>query len=115
MKRSAFLVVPALMAAAAIAMPIGIAGSATSVSVTGTEYKFKLSKKSVRHGSVTFKFKNAGKLTHDFKIAGKKTKTITKGRSAAPLTVKLKKGSYRYVCTIPGHTDKGMKGTLKVT
>ena len=34
---------------------------------------------------------------------------------AAPLTVKLKKGSYKYVCTIPGHADKGMKGTFRVT
>ena len=27
----------------------------------------------------------------------------------------LKKGSYKYICTIPGHAEKGMKGTLKVT
>jgi uncharacterized cupredoxin-like copper-binding protein len=114
MKRPVFLAVVVLVAAA-IALPIAIAVGATSVNVTGKEYKFTLSKKSVRHGSVTFKFKNAGKLTHDFKIAGKKTKLILKGKSAAPLTVKLKKGSYKYVCTIPGHADKGMKGTLRVT
>jgi uncharacterized cupredoxin-like copper-binding protein len=114
MKRSAFLAVVVLVVTA-IALPITIAASATAVSVTGKEYKFTLSKKSVRHGSVTFKFKNAGKLTHDFKIAGKKTKLILKGKSAAPLIVKLKKGSYKYVCTIPGHSDKGMKGTLRVT
>ncbi len=114
MKRLAFLAV-VVLAAAAIAVPVTIAVGATSVSVTGKEYKFTLSKKTVRHGSVTFKFKNAGKLSHDFKIAGKKTKIITKGKSAAPLTVRLKKGSYKYVCTIPGHADKGMKGTLKVT
>jgi uncharacterized cupredoxin-like copper-binding protein len=115
MKRSAFLAVPALVAAAAIALPLATAGGATSVKVTGKEYKFILSTKTVRHGSVTFKFKNAGKLTHDFKIAGKATKTITKGKSAAPLTVKLKKGTYKYICTIPGHAAKGMKGTLRVT
>jgi uncharacterized cupredoxin-like copper-binding protein len=114
MKRSAFLAVIVLVVAA-IAVPITIAASATSVGVTGKEYKFTLSRSSVRHGSVTFKFHNAGKLTHDFKIAGKKTKLILKGKSAAPLTVSLKKGSYKYVCTIPGHADKGMKGTLKVT
>jgi uncharacterized cupredoxin-like copper-binding protein len=114
MKRLAFLAVVVLVAAA-IAVPVTIAVGATSVSVTGKEYKFTLSKKTVRHGSVTFKFKNAGKLSHDFKIAGKKTKIITKGKSAAPLTVKLKKGSYKYICTIPGHADKGMKGTLRVT
>jgi uncharacterized cupredoxin-like copper-binding protein len=114
MKRLAFLAVVVLVAAA-ITVPVTIALAATSVSVTGKEYKFTLSKKSARHGSVTFKFKNAGKLSHDFKIAGKKTKTIVKGKSAAPLTVKLKKGTYKYVCTIPGHADKGMKGTLRVT
>jgi uncharacterized cupredoxin-like copper-binding protein len=114
MKRLAFLAVVVLVAAA-IAVPVTIAVAATSVSVTGKEYKFTLSKKTVRHGSVTFRFKNAGKLSHDFKIAGKKTKIITKGKTAAPLTVKLKKGKYKYVCTIPGHADKGMKGTLRVT
>lgn len=114
MKRLAFLAVVVLVAAA-IAVPVTIAVGATSVSVTGKEYKFTLSKKSARHGSVTFKFKNAGKLSHDFKIAGKKTKIILKGKSAAPLTVKLKKGTYKYVCTIPGHADKGMKGTFRAT
>jgi uncharacterized cupredoxin-like copper-binding protein len=114
MKRLAFLAVVVLVAAA-IAVPVTVALGATSVSVTGKEYKFTLSKETVRHGTVTFRFKNAGKLAHDFKIAGKATKIIQKGKSAAPLTVKLKKGSYRYVCTIPGHADKGMKGTLRVT
>jgi uncharacterized cupredoxin-like copper-binding protein len=113
-KRLAFLAVVALVAAA-IAVPVTIALGATSVSVTGKEYKFTLSKKTVHHGTVTFKFKNAGKLSHDFKIDGKKTKIILKGKSAAPLKVKLKKGTYHYLCTIPGHSDKGMKGTLRVT
>jgi uncharacterized cupredoxin-like copper-binding protein len=114
MKRLAFLAVVVLVAAA-IAIPVTIATGATSVSVTGKEYKFTLSKKSARHGSITFKFKNAGKLAHDFKIDGKKTKIIAKQKSAAPLTVNLKKGTYRYICTIPGHSDKGMKGTFRVT
>ena len=114
MKRLAFLAVVVLVAAA-IAVPVTLALAATSVSVTGKEYKFTLSKKTVRHGSVTFRFKNAGKLAHDFKIAGKATKIIQKSKTASPLTVKLKKGTYKYICTIPGHADKGMKGTLRVT
>lgn len=114
MKRPSVLAVPALVAAAAIALPIATAGSATTVKVTGKEYKFSLSPKSVGHGKVTFKFKNAGKMSHDFKIAGKKTKIITKGKSTS-LTVTLKKGTYKYLCTIPGHADQGMKGKLKVS
>jgi uncharacterized cupredoxin-like copper-binding protein len=114
MKRLTFLAV-AVLVAAAITVPITIALGATSVGVAGKEYKFTLSKKTVRHGTVTFKFKNTGKLAHDFKIAGKRTKIIQPGKSAAPLRVKLKKGKYKYICTIPGHADQGMKGTLRVT
>ena len=69
---------------AAIALPITIAASATSVNVTGKEYKFTLSTKSVRHGAVTFKFKNGGKLDAA-SSRHNKTKLILKGKSAAPL------------------------------
>jgi uncharacterized cupredoxin-like copper-binding protein len=113
MKRLAFLAV-AVLAAAAIAVPVTIALAASSDAVTAKEYKFILSSKNLKHGKVTFRITNKGKLAHDFKIAGKKTKIIQKGKSAT-LTVTLRKGTYRYVCTIPGHSDKGMKGTLKVT
>jgi uncharacterized cupredoxin-like copper-binding protein len=113
MKRLAFLAL-AVLVTAAIALPITIAGGATSDRVTAKEYKFILSSKTVRHGTVTFRVTNRGKLAHDFKIAGKKTKIIAKGKSTT-LTVKLRKGTYKYICTIPGHVDKGMKGTLRVT
>jgi uncharacterized cupredoxin-like copper-binding protein len=85
-----------------------------SVTVTAGDIWFKLSTKSVAHGTVTFNVKNSGKLQHDFKIAGKKTKLLSGGQSAT-LTVNLAKGSYPYECTVPGHAAAGMKGTLKVT
>jgi uncharacterized cupredoxin-like copper-binding protein len=86
----------------------------TAVTVTATEFHFKLSKTSVPHGSVTFTVKNAGKVAHDFKIGGKKTPLISPGKSAK-LTVTLKAGKAPYLCTVPGHSAAGMKGTLKVT
>jgi uncharacterized cupredoxin-like copper-binding protein len=86
----------------------------TAVTVTATEFHFKLSKTSVKHGSVTFTVKNAGKLGHDFKIGGKKTPVIGPGKTAK-LTVTLKAGKQAYSCTVPGHAAAGMKGTLKVT
>ena len=45
----------------------------TAVTVTATEFHFKLSKTSVPHGSVTFTVVNKGHVGHDFKIGGKKT------------------------------------------
>jgi uncharacterized cupredoxin-like copper-binding protein len=86
----------------------------TAVTVTATEFHFKLSKTSVKHGSVTFTLKNAGKLGHDFKIGGKKTAVIGPGKTAK-LTVTLKAGKQAYSCTVPGHAAAGMKGSLKVT
>jgi uncharacterized cupredoxin-like copper-binding protein len=90
---------------------------ATVVNVTAgkpSEFHFTLSKKSVPHGTVTFKITDKGALSHDFKIAGKKTKLIAPGKSAK-LTVKFAKaGKYPYLCTVPGHAAAGMKGTLVV-
>ena len=85
----------------------------TAVTVTATEFHFKLSKTSVPHGSVTFTVVNKGHTSHDFKIGGKKTALIGAGKSAK-LTVTLKKGKAAYLCTVPGHAAAGMKGTLTV-
>jgi uncharacterized cupredoxin-like copper-binding protein len=82
--------------------------------VTGKEFKFTLTTKTVSHGKKTFKFTNKGRLKHDFKIAGKKTPVISPGKSAS-ITVTLKRGSYTYICTVAGHAAAGMKGRLKVT
>ena len=89
-----------------------------------SEFKFTLSKTSVPLGTVTFKITNQGALPHDFMVctkgglanscAGKVTKLISPGQSAS-LTVTFKqKGSYEYLCTVPGHAAAGMKGNLKV-
>jgi uncharacterized cupredoxin-like copper-binding protein len=101
----------ALVAALAlVVVPVAFA----AVGVTGKEFKFTLTTKTVRHGKVTFKLTNKGRLKHDFKIAGKKTALIAPGKSGS-VTVTLKKGSYTYICTVPGHAAAGMKGKLKVT
>jgi plastocyanin len=112
----------ATMAAALLAVVGVIAGPAigarthttgAAVTVTATEFHFKLSKTSVPHGSVTFTVVNKGKVSHDFKIGGKKTTLIKPGKSAK-LTVTLKAGKAAYLCTVPGHSAAGMKGTLTV-
>ena len=87
---------------------------ATVIKVTAKEYKFILSKKSARHGKVTFKLVNKGVLKHDFKIAGKKTKQLGHNKSAT-LTVTLKKGKHPYICTVDSHAKFGMKGVFRST
>jgi nitrite reductase (NO-forming) len=84
-----------------------------AITVTASEFKFKLSSTTAPKGAVTFTVVNKGKLQHDFKIGGKKTPLINPGKSAK-LTVTLKAGKLPYVCTVAGHAAAGMKGTLTV-
>jgi len=90
------------------------AGTSTTVTVKATEYKFKLSTNTARHGIVIFKVTNKGKIAHDFKIAGKKTVKLKPGKSGT-LKVTLTKGRHKYICTIDSHASFGMKGIFKAT
>jgi len=100
--------------AATPALGAGTTTQTTAVDVTATEFKFRLSKSSVPHGKVVFTLVNNGKLAHDFWIAGKTSPLVQPGKSAK-LVVTLSAGKLRYLCTVPGHSAAGMKGTLEVT
>jgi plastocyanin len=69
-------------------------------------------------GKVTLNFTNPQPLTHDVAIedsSGKtigKTELIAEGSDSA--VVNLKPGTYHYYCTVPGHREAGMEGTLTV-
>jgi uncharacterized cupredoxin-like copper-binding protein len=122
----------AVLAGLSVLLPtaFGAARKATTVRVTAGkpgEFRFTLSKKVVPHGTVTFRLTNGGAIPHDIKIcsspkgrlanscAGKGTKLIVPGQSTT-LTYTFKaKGTYEYLCTVPGHAAAGMKGDLKVT
>ncbi len=119
-----------LIAATALTASALSATKAASVTVTAgkpTEFGFKLSTKSVKHGAVTFKVTNSGAIPHDFKICasskggtanackGVVTKMINpKASTTLKYTFKTS-GKYEYLCTVPGHAAGGMKGVLTVT
>jgi uncharacterized cupredoxin-like copper-binding protein len=121
-----------LVAASVVAIPAMAHGTATKgtvVTVTAgkpAEFAFKLSTKTVKAGSVTFKVTDGGALGHSFKVctsakggtanscAGKGTAVLAHGKSAT-LVVMLTKGTHEYLCTVPGHAAGGMKGILKVS
>jgi plastocyanin len=69
-------------------------------------------------GKVTIEFSNPGGIPHDVQIAqGTKelggTKAINSGK--ATFEVDLKPGTYTFFCSVPGHRQSGMEGTLTVT
>ena len=89
--------------------------TATTVTVRGGEFFFKLSTKSIATPrKVTFVFKNVGHVLHDFKIDGKQTSLTQPGRTARLVVTFKKKGPYPYLCTVPGHAQAGMKGVFSV-
>jgi uncharacterized cupredoxin-like copper-binding protein len=111
------------------ALPAAARPTKTVVNVAAGKpsgFHFTLSKSTVPAGPVTFDVKNVSSFPHTFKVcsspkggtgnscAGKGTPMISPG-STATLSVTLKKGSYEYLCTVPGHAAGGMKGILKVT
>ena len=85
-----------------------------TINVTAFDIGFKLSSKTAPGGLIVFKVKNTGHLHHDFKISSKKTKLLGPGRSET-LRITLKKATFKYLCTVPGHAAAGMKGVFKVT
>jgi plastocyanin len=92
---------------------VAVQASTNAVTVTASEFRFQLSRSSVPQGTTTFTVVNRGKVAHNFWIDGKSTPQVSPG-SRADLTVELTAGKHLYVCTVPGHANAGMKGTLTV-
>ncbi|HET7484583.1 MAG TPA: plastocyanin/azurin family copper-binding protein [Solirubrobacterales bacterium] len=69
-------------------------------------------------GKVTVDFNNPQGLTHDVAIESSsgeevgKTELIAEGSDST--TVNLEPGTYHFYCTVPGHREAGMEGTLTV-
>ena len=70
--------------------------------------------KPIKHGYIHFVVKNVGKLPHNFVIGTQQTKSSKNGETGS-INVALKKGKYKYICSITGHAALGMKGVLTVT
>lgn len=84
----------------------------------GGEIAYTTDSATAKAGKVTVEFNNPQSLTHDVAIedAGGevvgKTELIASGSDST--TVNLKPGTYHFFCTVPGHREAGMEGTLTV-
>lgn len=82
------------------------------------ELSYTVAEASAKSGTVTVEFNNPQGLTHDVAIENEKGETVGKtdlvAQGEASTTVKLKPGTYKYYCTVPGHREAGMEGTLVV-
>jgi plastocyanin len=84
----------------------------------GTDLAFDQSNVSAKAGNVTIDFNNVQSIEHDVKVedsGGQElggTDLVTSGMATA--TVNLQPGTYTFFCSVPGHREAGMEGTLTV-
>jgi plastocyanin len=100
--------------------PSASTGGGTSIAADPSgQLKYDKTSLSAKSGKVTFTFTNSSSVPHNF--------TIQQGTSGAvvgatptfaggnkTLSVKLKPGTYTFFCSVPGHRQAGMQGTLTV-
>ncbi|MGC1852588.1 MAG: plastocyanin/azurin family copper-binding protein [Solirubrobacterales bacterium] len=82
------------------------------------ELAFTTTEASTEAGKVTIDFNNPQGLSHDVAIEDSGGETVGKteviGQGETSTTVNLKPGEYTFYCSVPGHREAGMEGTLTV-
>lgn len=96
-------------------------GGATAVEIEadpGSNLAYTSTSASASAGKVTIDFTNPQALTHDVAIEDSSGETIGKTELIAEgsdsTVVELEPGEYTFYCTVPGHREAGMEGTLTV-
>jgi len=81
------------------------------------QLKFDKTKLSGKAGAVTIEMKNPSDVPHNVSLEGngvnEEGKTVKKGE-ASTVSSDLKPGEYTFYCSVPGHRQGGMDGTLTV-
>jgi plastocyanin len=99
----------------------GAAGGASTVDIStpgGSTLAYDQKSVSAKAGSVTVNFDNKEALQHDVAVADSSGKVLGQtdlvSSGTANATVNLTAGTYTFYCTVPGHREAGMQGTLTV-
>ena len=91
-------------------------GGGTTLSVQGKEFEFIPDTLSAPADTeVTVELENTGTIEHDFTIDEANLKIATPATETATGTFNLPAGTYAFYCSVPGHRDSGMEGTLTVS
>ncbi|MGH2980987.1 MAG: plastocyanin/azurin family copper-binding protein [Solirubrobacterales bacterium] len=92
-------------------------GGTVQLAADPTQIAYDKSALSSKPGAVTIDFDNPAQVAHDVAIASgseeiAKSELVTDGK--ASVTAALTPGKYVFFCTVPGHREAGMQGTLTV-
>ena len=92
-------------------------GGTLQLAASPTDLAFDKTSLTSKPGKVTMDFDNPAALEHNVAIEQEgeeiaTSATLAEGKTS--VSADLAPGSYTYLCTIPGHAEAGMEGTLTV-
>jgi plastocyanin len=99
----------------------GGAGGGSTIDIStpsGSDLAFEQKDVTAKAGSDTISFDNKQALQHDVKVEDSSgneiggTELVSSGTTTG--TVDLQPGTYTFFCSVPGHREAGMEGTLTV-
>jgi plastocyanin len=95
-------------------------GTVVEIDIAQSGFAFVKSKATAPAGKVTLKAMNPQSTPHNISIESDDGSVDQDGPNVSDggvsqVTVTLQPGKYTYYCSVPGHEDAGMKGTLTVT
>jgi len=82
-------------------------------------FKFTKKEETAEAGIVRLYLENPQDIAHDVALENSKgeeiggTEAVARG-ATGQISLELEAGTYTYYCTIPGHREQGMEGTLTV-
>jgi uncharacterized cupredoxin-like copper-binding protein len=117
--------------AAYVASAIGKKGSAATGGPSGTakadasntvqipadpngQLAFQFKSAEAKAGKVTIESQNDSSVPHDISLKGGPQGDVVQGGKTSTITANLKPGKQTFYCSVPGHEQAGMKGTLTV-
>ena len=89
-------------------------GVLTIPAVESGSNRFESSRAEAEAGSVEFVMPNPSPVRHNIALAGGEAGEVVGNGGESRFTANLKPGEYEYLCTVPGHAEGGMKGTVTV-
>jgi plastocyanin len=93
-------------------------GSTVSLQPKGDQLLFDTNTLTAKAGKVTVDFTNDSAIAHNVTLIDSANKTLgetpTFDGGTKSFSATLKAGTYTYYCSVPGHRQAGMQGTLTV-
>jgi len=89
------------------------------VQVVAQEFRFALSRRTIKHGRATIELRNLGEDAHDLRlqrIGGTRVYVwpVAQPGRTVDREVELRPGRYRLTCAVANHAALGMEATLVV-